>query len=159
MGTEPKVSIQLLTPRAVSSADEGFTVLDLLTRRDGTGERWTWSVILQSQEWPLEACIFLKWCRKIKGNQQIQGLGKVEAIAQGHRDSEWPSGVSNTGFIWLQRSGPSTWDVNLSCGIRSVKAEKGRGLESQCCIDMGRGICISCKIWPYISWIYIVNCK
>ena len=40
MGTEPKVSIQLLTPRAVSSADEGFTVLDLLTRRvhgKGTG--------------------------------------------------------------------------------------------------------------------------
>ena len=50
MGTEPKVSIQLLTPRAVSSANEGFTVLDPLTRRDGTGERWTWSVILQSQE-------------------------------------------------------------------------------------------------------------
>lgn len=27
MGTEPEVSVQLLIPRAVSSADEGFTVL------------------------------------------------------------------------------------------------------------------------------------
>lgn len=53
-GSEPKIPVQPLTRGVISPTNEGFCMLDPLTRpfHDRTSERWPWSAIPQIQNCP-----------------------------------------------------------------------------------------------------------